>query len=158
LLEGAANRRGTGNVAESTTQSIYIDADPDTVMDAIADIGSYPEWVSEYKETEVLETDEQGYPKRARLTLDTAGLKDTMVVAYEWPADHRSVSWTLQESSVLKAQEGAYRLSPKGSGTEVSYELSVDLKIPMIGMLKRKAERRIIDAALKDLKKRVEAE
>ena len=145
-------------MAETTTQTIYMDADPDTVMDAIADIGSYPEWVSEYKETEVLEADEKGYPKRARLALDTTGLKDTMIVSYRWPADRRSVRWSLEQSSVLRAQEGAYILSPKGSGTEVTYELSVDLKIPMIGMLKRKAERRIIDAALKDLKKRVEAD
>ena len=60
--------------------------------------------------------------------------------------------------SLLRALEGAYRLSPKGSGTDVTYELSVDLIIPMIGLLKRKAERRLTDTALKDLKKRVEAE
>jgi hypothetical protein len=50
-----------------------------------------------------------------------------------------------------------YRLAPKGSGTDVTYELTVDLAIPMIGLLKRKAERRLTDTALKDLKKRVEA-
>ena len=49
-------------------------------------------------------------------------------------------------------------MAPKGSGTDVTYELSVDLAIPMIGLLKRKAERRLTDTALKDLKKRVEAE
>jgi ribosome-associated toxin RatA of RatAB toxin-antitoxin module len=145
-------------VADNTAQTIYIDADPATVMDVIADIGSYPEWVSEYKETEVLEADEQGYPKVARLVLDAAVLKDTMVLVYEWPPDHKSVRWSLVSSSLLRALEGAYRLSPKGSGTDVTYELSVDLMIPMIGLLKRKAERRLTDTALKDLKKRVEAE
>ena len=58
---------------------------------------------------------------------------------------------------MLKALDGEYRLAPMGSGTEVTYELSVDLMIPMIGLLKRKAERRLTDSALKDLKKRVEA-
>jgi ribosome-associated toxin RatA of RatAB toxin-antitoxin module len=145
-------------VADNTAQTIYIDADPGTVMDVIADIGSYPEWVSEYKETEVLEADDQGYPKTARLVLDAAVLKDTMVLRYEWPPDHKSVRWTLVSSSLLRALQGAYHLSPKGSGTDVTYELSVDLMIPMIGLLKRKAERRLTDTALKDLKKRVEAE
>ncbi len=144
-------------MADSTSQTIYIDADPGTVMDAIADIGSYPEWVSEYKETEVLEADDEGYPKVARMVLDALGLRDTMVFAYEWPPDRSSLRWTLVSSSMLRALEGAYHLSPKGSGTDVTYELSVDLIIPMIGLLKRKAERRLIDAALKDLKKRVEA-
>ena len=144
-------------VAENTTQTIYIEADPGTVMEVIADIGAYPEWVSEYTETEVLETDAEGYPTLARLVLEAAVLKDTMVLSYEWPDDHRAVRWTLAESSLLKSMDGSYRLAPKGAGTEVTYELAVDLSIPMIGLLKRKAERRLTDTALKDLKKRVEA-
>ncbi|OBF23780.1 SRPBCC family protein [Mycobacterium sp. ACS4331] len=143
-------------MADKTTQTIYIDADPGTVMDAIADIATYPEWVKEYKETEVLEADDEGYPKTARLVLDAAVLRDTMVLSYDWPADKKSVRWSLVSSTLLKALDGAYRLEPKGSGTDVTYELSVDLQIPMIGLLKRKAERRLTDTALKDLKKRVE--
>ena len=145
-------------MADNTAQTIYIDADPGTVMDVIADIGSYPEWVSEYHDAEVLESDEEGYPKTARLVLEAAVLRDTMVLAYEWPPDRKSVRWKLVSSSLLRGLEGAYHLSPKGSGTDVTYELSVDVMIPMIGLLKRKAERRIIDTALKDLKKRVEAD
>jgi ribosome-associated toxin RatA of RatAB toxin-antitoxin module len=145
-------------VADKTAQTIYIDADPATVMDVIADIGSYPDWVAEYKEAEVLEADEEGYPMVARLVLDAAVLKDSMVLAYQWPDDHASVSWSLVSSTLLKSLQGAYRLVPKGSGTDVTYELSVDLMIPMIGLLKRKAERRLTDTALKDLKKRVESD
>ena len=76
-------------MAEKTAQTIYIDADPSTVMDVIADIGSYPDWVSEYKEAEVLEADPEGNPKVARLVLDTSVLKDTLVLSYEWPKDRR---------------------------------------------------------------------
>ena len=146
-------------MAEKTAQTIHIDADPSTVMDVIADIDSYPQWVNEYKVCEVLEANAPGYPKTARLVLDAAVLKDTMVLEYDWQqVDSGSVRWTLVSSSLLKALDGAYHLSPKGSGTDVTYELSVDLIIPMIGLLKRKAERRLTDTALKDLKKRVEAE
>lgn len=145
-------------MADKTAQTIYIAADPDTVMNVIADIGAYPDWVSEYTEAEVIETDADGYPKVARLVLDAAVLKDTMVLDYDWSADRRSVRWSLGSSSLLKALDGEYRLTSKGSGTEVRYELSVDLMIPMIGLLKRKAERRLTDTALKDLKKRAEAE
>ncbi len=144
-------------MADKTAQTIYIDADPSTVMDVIADIGSYPDWVAEYQEAEVLEADEAGYPLVARLVLDAAVLKDSMVLAYEWPPHRNSVTWSLVSSNLLRSLDGAYRLSPKGSGTDVTYELSVDLMIPMIGLLKRKAERRLTDTALKDLKKRAEA-
>ena len=157
--EGGGNAAWWGEgraVADKAAQTINIAADPSTMMDVIADIDSYPEWVAEYKETEVLDVDENGLPKKARLVLDAAVLKDTMVLSYVWPADRTSVSWTLESSSLLRALEGTYRLAPKGSGTDVTYELSVDLMIPMIGLLKRKAERRLTDTALKDLKKRVE--
>jgi hypothetical protein len=52
--------------------------------------------------------------------------------------------------------DGCYRLADTADGTEVTYELAVDVRIPMIGMLKRKAEKMIIDTALKELKKRAE--
>lgn len=144
-------------MADKTTQTIYIDADPGTVMDVIADIESYPDWVKEYQETEVLESDDAGNPKTARLVLDAAVLKDTMVLEYDWAPDRSSVRWKLVSSSLLRSLDGAYRLVPKGEGAEVTYELAVDLLIPMIGLLKRKAERRLTDTALKDLKKRAEA-
>ena len=122
-------------MADKTAQTIYIDADPRTVMDVIADIASYPEWVSEYTETEVLEADDEGYPTVARLVLEAAVLRDTMVLAYDWPPDRESVRWSMVSSTLLKALDGAYRLTPNGTGTDVTYELSVDLQVPMIGLL-----------------------
>jgi ribosome-associated toxin RatA of RatAB toxin-antitoxin module len=145
-------------VAEKTTQTIYIEADPGTVMQVIADIDSYPQWISEYKEAEVQERGDDGYPKTVRFVMDAGVIKDTMVMSYRWPADRQSLSWSLVSSSLLRSLEGSYLLAAKGSGTDVTYELSVDLAMPMIGLLKRKAERRLTDTALKDLKKRVEAE
>lgn len=59
-------------MAEKTSQTIYIDADPGTVMGVIADIDSYPQWISEYREAEVKEKDADGYPKVARVVLDAA--------------------------------------------------------------------------------------
>ena len=59
---------------------------------------------------------------------------------------------------MLKGMDGAYELEPLGDGsTGVTYRLAVSISIPMIGMLKRKAEKVIIDTALKGLKKRVES-
>ena len=102
------------HVADKTAQTIYIDADPSTVMDVIADIGSYPDWVAEYKETEVLEADAEGYPKTARLVLDAAVLKDTMVLSYDWPADRGSVKWT--PGVQLAAEVAGRRISTVAQG------------------------------------------
>lgn len=142
-------------MAEQTTSSIVVDAVPAEVMQVIADFDAYPEWVQGMKRVEVVE---QGPERAARVhfELDQAPIKDAYDLAYTWDGD-REVSWTLVEGKLLKAIEGAYVLRPQGSGTEVTYRLSVDVAIPMIGMLKRRAEKVIIDTALKGLKKRVES-
>jgi hypothetical protein len=68
-----------------------------------------------------------------------------------------SVSWTLVTGQLQKAQQGSYVLKQTPKGTEVTYTLAVDLTMPMIGVLRRKAEKVILDTALKELRKRVEA-
>ena len=62
--------------------------------------------------------------------LDAAVLKDTLVFSYDWPKDRSSVRWSLVSSSLLKALDGVYRLASKGSGTDVTYELTLDLAMP----------------------------
>jgi ribosome-associated toxin RatA of RatAB toxin-antitoxin module len=142
-------------MAEQTSSSIVIDAGPSAVMDVIADFDAYPTWARGVKEAEVLTEYEDGRAGEVRFTLDAAPIKDVYTLSYEWDGD-RAVTWTLVEAKMLRAMEGAYLLTPDGDGTDVRYELAVDLSIPMIGLLKRKAEKVIIDTALKGLKKRVE--
>ena len=67
------------------------------------------------------------------------------------------MAWHLVRATLLKGLDGSYRLDRVPGGTHVTYHLEVDLTMPMIGMLKRKAEKHIINTALAELKKRVEA-
>jgi ribosome-associated toxin RatA of RatAB toxin-antitoxin module len=143
-------------MAEQTSSSIRIAADPARVMAVIVDFDSYPEWATGVKQAQVLAEDEQGRVERVRFSLNAPPIKDTYTLAYTWHGDN-DLRWTLVEASVLKAMDGAYVLRDQGSGTEVTYRLAVDVAIPMIGLLKRKAEKVIIDTALKGLKKRVES-
>lgn len=145
-------------MVDQSTQSIVIEAPAAEIMAVISDFAAYPEWAEAVKETEVLSTTGDGVAEKVRFVLDAGVVKDTYVNVYEWSADGLSVSWTLQEGQVQKAQHGVYRLSPQSDGTtEVTYSLAVDLAIPMIGMFKRKAEKMIMDTALKELKRRVES-
>lgn len=145
-------------MAEHTSSSITIDATPAEVMGVISDFARYPEWTGEVKETEVLEKDDQGRALQVRLVLDAGAIKDDHVLAYTWTGDDK-VSWTLVKSQMMRALDGSYALKPVAGGerTEVTYQLTVDVKIPMLGMIKRKAEKVIIDRALAGLKKRVES-
>jgi ribosome-associated toxin RatA of RatAB toxin-antitoxin module len=143
-------------MAEQTTSSIVVDAPQAAVMAVIADFPAYPDWAQGMKAAEVLETGADGRGTRVHFELEATPIKDSYTLAYVWKGDD-SVTWTLVEGKMLKAMEGAYVLRDNGAGTEVTYRLAVDVSIPMIGMLKRKAEKVIIDTALKGLKKRVES-
>ncbi|MFI9174392.1 SRPBCC family protein [Streptomyces lincolnensis] len=144
-------------MAEHTSSSITIEAAPADVMAVIADFARYPDWTGEVKEAEVLATDAAGRAEQVRLVMDAGAIKDDQVLGYTW-AGENEVSWTLVKSQMLRSLDGSYVLKPTGTGsTEVTYLLTVDVKIPMLGMIKRKAEKVIIDRALAGLKKRVEA-
>ncbi len=144
-------------MAEQTSASIVISADQGSIMSVIADFGSYPAWVQGMKQAEVVEDGPDGRAKQVHFELEASPIKDSYTLSYDWKGDD-SVSWTLVQGKMLKAMDGTYELDPQGDeATEVTYTLAVDISIPMIGMLKRKAEKVIIDTALKGLKKRVES-
>jgi uncharacterized membrane protein len=142
-------------MADQSTQSIVVDAPASDVMAVIADFPSYPQWVAAAKTVEVLEQGPDGRARRVHFVLDAGAVKDDYVLDYTWDGDRR-VSWTLVKGQMQKRQEGSYTLSERDGATEVTYAITIDLSIPMLGMIKRKAEKVILDTALKELKKRVE--
>jgi ribosome-associated toxin RatA of RatAB toxin-antitoxin module len=144
-------------MADSTESSIVIAAPPSDVMAVIADVARYPEWTDGMKSVEILSTYEDGKPADVRFVVDAGAIKDTYVLEYDWADDDSSVSWTLTEGGMLKAMDGAYVLTDNDdASTTVAYRLAVDVSIPMIGLIKRKAEKVIVDTALRGLKERVE--
>ena len=143
-------------MADQTSSSLVIAAAPEAVLAVIADLPAYPAWNSEIKRVEVLEAQPDGRPRRARFEISSGGLSDEYVLDYDW-APH-GVSWRLVAPSTLqKAQEGSYRLSPGTGGTLVRYDLRIDARLPMIGPMRRKIEKRIVEGALSELRRRVEA-
>ena len=144
-------------MAEKTKGLISIDAPADAVMGVIADFEAYPAWVAAAKSVEVTAVGANGRADRVRFVLDAGMVKDTYELQYNWAPDGMSVNWELLSGEIQKSQFGSYTLISEADGTtSVTYELTVDLTIPMIGLFKRKAEKIITDTALKELKKRVE--
>ena len=144
-------------MAEQTASSIVVDAPPSAVMDVIADFPAYPAWAKGVRVAEVRRTTAEGRAEEVYFELDVAPIKDEYTLSYVWSGDEQ-VTWTLVEGKILRALDGIYLLRDLGNGsTEVTYRLSLDVTIPLIGMLKRKGEKILIDTALKGLKKRVES-
>ena len=148
-------------MADQTTSSIVVDAPASAVMAVIADFEAYPVWAKGVTTADVRSTcdsepgDHRGRAREVFFALDVSPIKDEYTLAYEWDGD-KQVTWTLVEGKMLRALDGAYVLRETAGSTEVTYRLALDVAIPMIGLIKRKGEKILIDTALKGLKKRVE--
>jgi ribosome-associated toxin RatA of RatAB toxin-antitoxin module len=144
-------------MADQSEQSIVVNAEPAAIMAVIADFASYPQWAGSVKSCEVTEPGaDGGRARQVAFTIDAGVFRDKYELEYEWDDDVR-VDWKLVQGQMQKSQQGSYSLEPGAAGTTVTYRLAVELTMPMLGMLKRKAERLIMDTALKELKKRVES-
>lgn len=146
-------------MSESTSSAISISADPAVVLDVIADFERYPDWVENMVSSQILTQDDDGWPLTVRFEVDAGVLRDTYVLAYTWNVDQDGVgvvSWNLVESTVMRSLDGSYRLEAKNTLTAVTYTLRAEVKIPIVSMLRRKAEKGIVDQALRGLKRRCE--
>lgn len=146
-------------MADSTTSSITVAVPRASVMAVIADFAAYPEWANGVRSAEIIKLLDDGRADRVRFTLDAGVIKDKFVLCYQWDGDAQ-VRWTTdpaEPGSVISELSGGYLLADRDGETDVTYDLTIGLRIPMIGMLKRRAEKMIIDTALKGLRTRAES-
>lgn len=118
-------------------------------MEVLLDIPSLPAWSDAHKEAAVLSTHEDGTPERVRIKVSSVGITDEQTLEYTWTDDR--CSWTLIESGQLAEQQGSYTVTPKGDGSHVVFELTVDLKIKLPGFLVKKGQKMAVETAKKGL-------
>ena len=146
-------------MADTSTQSIQVHAPLAQVAAVICDFPRYPKWADAMKQVEVLEEYEDGYAAQVRFVIDAGPLADDYTLDYSYAEDLSRIEWHLvAPSKMQRTLNGSYDLADNGDGTTtVTYMLEVELSIGMLGMFRRKAEKMIMDTALKQLKRRVEA-
>ncbi|UJH71305.1 SRPBCC family protein [Ornithinimicrobium sp. INDO-MA30-4] len=140
-----------------TESTVVIDALPGTVVGVIADFETYPEWAREVQRVEVLSHEGDGWADRVRFEMNAGILKDTYVLDYAWEIGNAgvgSMSWEMVESKALRALSGSYEIVEHDRGTLLTYRLTVVPQVPMLGALRRKAEKMIVATALTALQKR----
>ena len=140
--------------AEGTTE---VFATPSEVMAVVADFEAYPDWVGNLEEVEVLARDRRGRGTRVAFRLRTPMGDQAYTLAYRYQPEDAGVAWTYVEGT-LDDLAGSYILEPADDGaTMVTYQLEVELGIPVPGFLMRQAAKQIVRSALSDLKRRVES-
>jgi len=143
-------------MSEKSTSTVVIEASLADVQRALFDIAKYPEWLSSIKKSEVLESDDQNRPLKAKLAIDAGMMKDRVTLDYDWSAAPLVLSFSMDEADLLTQMDGVYTLkSLDEDSTQVTYELTVSVSLPVPSMMITKAQQQTIDAALKELAARV---
>jgi hypothetical protein len=146
-------------MAESATQTITIAASPEHCFAVATDFPRYPEWVKDIIEALVRETDDQGRATAVEFRVVAFGRSTHYTLAYDYSAAPEKLSWQLIHGDIMRAIDGAYTFSPSATdpgSTDVVYDLSIELVVPLPGFVKRRAEVRILNT-VKELKARAEA-
>lgn len=143
-------------MSEKSTATVLIDAPLADVQEALFAVGAYPEWLSSVKKSEVLESDSSGRVLKAKLSIDAGMMKDRVTLDYDWSGAPLSLSFSMDEADLLTQMDGTYTLKSIDEGTtQVTYELTVSVSLPVPSMMITKGQQQIIDAALKELASRV---
>lgn len=145
-------------MTEEATERTTIHARPEHCFAVAVHFESYPEWAADVKSVEVLERDEEGRGKKVRFRAAAMGQSASYTLEYDYSDAPRSLSWVQTEGDLTRRLDGSYVFVPDGAGnTEMTYHLTVELKVPLVGFIKRRAEGRILGSALRELKARAEA-
>jgi len=145
-------------VAEQATERMVVSATPARCFEVSSDIGAYPQWAADIKEVTIDERDEQGRPKVVTFRAAAFGRSTSYTLAYDYSEAPEVLAWVQTQGDITSKLDGRYVFAPNGDdGTEVTYHLEVEMKVPLPGFIKMRAQSRIMSIALRELKARVES-
>jgi uncharacterized membrane protein len=144
-------------MSDEARESIHVDASPDQCYAVAIEFDRYPEWATDVKRVEVLDRDEEGRGTQVRYEISALGKSISYVLAYDFRDAPGGFSWVLEQADYLRRLDGSYRFDAADGGTRVGYVLSVDVTLPLPGFMKKAAAGMIVDNAMKQLKRYIEA-
>ena len=143
-------------MSNPTSSTVNIAASADDVRAVLFDIANFPTWSTSFKSVTVLASNGDGRPTQAKLSVNAGALKDKPTLNFDWSAYPDRVDYSLEDADLLTDMSGAYIVKDNGDETEVTFELTVALSMPVPPTMRIKAEKSTIDLALKQLKEKLE--
>ncbi len=144
-------------MAEIATETAQVNASLQKCLDVVTDIQRYPEWISDIKEVRILSTDSEGRPDEVTFRAAAFGRSTNYTLKYDYSELPSKLRWVQTSGDHTNKLDGSYTFDETDSTTRITYELEAELKIPIPGFIKRRAETLIINSALRDLKARAES-
>jgi hypothetical protein len=144
-------------MSQFSKSTVIIEASLADIQKTLTELDKYPDWSTQIKSAESLSTDDQGLITKIKMSIDAGMMKDRVVLDYDWSQAPEKIIFSLDEADLLTSMDGAYTFKSIDSDTtEVTYELGVSLSMSIPDMMRKKAEKATIDAALAQLKSHLE--
>lgn len=143
-------------MAETASQTITINAAQDRVWEIAVDFERYPDWAKDVKDVIVRTRDDQGRALEVEYRASALGRSTHYTLAYDYSASPSALSWHMVSGDIMRTIDGAYYFTAAATGTEVRYDLAIELVVPLPGFVKRRAEVRILNT-VRELKTRAES-
>lgn len=143
-------------MSNPTTSTVTISASADDVRAVLFDITNFPTWSTSFKSVTVLASNGDGRVTQAKFSVDAGALKDKPTLNFDWSGYPDRVDYSLEDADLLTDMSGAYIVKDNGDETEVTFELTVALSMPVPDVMRTKAEKATIDLTLKQLKEKLE--
>ncbi|BBX11980.1 MAG: SRPBCC family protein [Mycolicibacter algericus] len=141
-------------MAVRASREIVIDAPPEKILDALANVADLVSWSPVHKRVEILDTYEDGRPHHVRATVKVLGLVDKEILEYHWGPDW--VVWDAKATTQQRAQHVEYTLTKEGPDTtRVRFDITVEPSGPIPAFLVRRASKLVLDTATEGLRQQV---
>ncbi|HEY6624355.1 MAG: SRPBCC family protein [Acidimicrobiales bacterium] len=144
-------------MAEQATERMVVAATPERCFAVASDIDAYPTWAGDIKEVTVHDRDSEGRPLLVTFRAAAFGRSTSYTLSYDYSEAPAVIAWVQTRGDITAKLDGRYVFAPSDGGTEVTYHLEVEMKVPLPGFIKMRAQSRIMSIALRDLRARVEA-
>ena len=142
---------------EQVTERMIIRGTPEHCFEVLTAFEEYPQWAADIKSVTIGDRDAGGRALEVTYRAAAFGRSTSYTLLYDYSDAPSELSWKQIAGDITRRLDGSYRMVPSGDGsTEIVYTLVVDLKVPLPGFVKRRAEGRIMGTALRELKARVE--
>lgn len=143
-------------MVDQATERMIMRATPMRCFEVVTDFDRYPEWAADIKAVQIVERDSDGRAIEVAFRAAAFGRSTSYTLRYDYGKAPAELSWVQIRGDLTSKLDGAYAFEPSGDDTEVVYHLMAELRVPIPGFVKRRAQGRIMHIALKELKARVE--
>jgi len=143
-------------MSDRAAQTTSINAPLAKAYAVALDFERYPEWAKDVKEAIVRGRDDQDRATLVEFRASALGRSTRYTLSYDYSDAPNRLSWHLVDGDIMRSIDGAYSFVEIDGGTQVFYEIEIELVIPLPGFVKRRAEQRILDT-VKELKARAES-